>query len=89
MGKAPRHIEKAMDYNSHIINTKSRRPKELIDLNGWKGNLGQNPLKLCSILELTNENGNVEKENLVKALKMATKNNKPPTPIRGEDDPNP
>jgi len=40
------------------------------------------------ILEPTNENGNVEKKNLVKALKMAIKNNKPPTPIKGENDPN-
>jgi hypothetical protein len=46
-------------------------------------------LKLHSILEPTNGNGNVEKENLVKTLKMATKNNKPPTPIKGENDPNP
>jgi len=89
VGKAPCHIEKAMDYNSHIINTKSSRPREIVDLNGWKANVGQKPLELCSILELTNEKGNVEKENLVKALKMATKNNKPPTPIRGEDDHNP
>jgi hypothetical protein len=44
---------------------------------------------LCSILKPTNENGNVEKENLVKVFKMATKNNKPPTPIKGENDPNP
>jgi hypothetical protein len=75
VGQTPCKIKKAMDYNSHITNTKSRRPKELKDLNGWKGNLGQNPLKLRSILEPTNENGNVEKENLVKALKMETKNN--------------
>ncbi len=73
VGKAPSYMERAIDYNSHITNTKSRRPRELKDLNGWKGNLGQNMLKLHSILELTNENGNVEKENLVKALKMATK----------------
>ncbi len=89
MGKAPCHIKRAMDCNSHITNTKSRRPRELKDLNGWKGNLRQNPLKLHSILEPTNGNGNVEKENLVKTLKMATKNNKPPTPIKGENDPNP
>jgi hypothetical protein len=54
VGKPPCYIERAMDYNPHITNTKSRRPIEHKDLNGWKGNLGQNPLKLCSILEPTN-----------------------------------
>jgi len=62
VGKAPCYIEKVVDYNSHIINTKSRRPKELTNLNGWKGNLRQNLLKLCSILELTNENGMLKRK---------------------------
>jgi hypothetical protein len=41
-----------------------------------------------SILEQTNECSNAYKENLVRTLKMATRNNKSSTPLKGANEPN-